>query len=137
MTSLLENKQKLTPLRKMRHTAITDLMSCLITRLTFSKINYRTLCPLLRAHHRGVWKVQQILLRFKERDFLSVTQLLPLMELECILASVLHFFSAYGRVKLFNETVNFLHWYRKFRDFPYHCMDKSHARQPVMSPWEC
>ena len=48
-----------------------------------------------------------------------------------IVSSFLRFFLAYGRVKFFNETVNFLHRYRKFKDLPYHCLDKSHA--PVVN----
>ena len=43
------------------------------------------------------------------------------------MASFLHFFSAYGRVKFLNETVNFLQWYRKFRDVLYQRLDKSQA----------
>ena len=120
----------------MRQTAITDLMSCLATRFTLSKINDMGLYPLSEAHHLGVLKVENPLLRFKECSFLSVTQMLPLMQLECMLASFLHFFSAYGRVNFFNETVDYLQWYRKFRDFllPVPVVGSYCLPQPVISP---
>ena len=127
MASLWQNKQEHTLPRKMTYTAITDLMSCLIARFTLSKINYMRLYPLSGALHRGLWTGQKILLRFKESSFLSVTQLLPIMELIEILASFLHFFSAYGRVKFFNELVDFLRWHWEWRNVLCHCLDKSQA----------
>ena len=49
------------------------------------------------------------------------------MELEWIVASFLHFFSAYGSVKFFNELADFPRWHWELRNFLRHCLDKSQA----------
>ena len=43
------------------------------------------------------------------------------------MASFLHFFSAYGRVKFFNELSDFLWWHWELRNFLCHYLDKSQA----------
>ena len=49
------------------------------------------------------------------------------MELKWVVASFLHFFSVYRRVKFFNELADVLWWHWELRNFLCHCLDKSQA----------